>query len=487
MALAGFSVGEAEGLRRAMSRKRSEAAMLRYRERFIEGAVGQGVSRAVAERVYEQIVGFSGFGFPKAHSAAFGLLAYQSMWLRVHYGPELLCGLLNEQPMGFYPPDALVHEAQRRGVEILPPDVNVSEVDCRVETTGAVGGSSGNPPVRIGLGYVAEVADLDAQAVVDERRRGGHYRGIADLAARSGAGAAALQRLAWAGACDSLVMRGARVRVSANRDIHEFPFRATTGGGPPDPEEEMRRPALWAVGGAARATRTDEGTQLALPLEGSPTPELPPLGPWERVVADYRTTGITLGKHPMELMRPNLQHETGSSSASPTEDPRFLPSEDLGRTQDGTRVIVAGMVVARQRPATANGVVFMLLEDERGTINLIIPPPVVERFRLAVRTSGFVQAAGKLEHREGTTNVVVARIERLEMPDTPPATTTRELEPPVHRETGRDPGEEVREPALAGYSAVGLSKRGFDGVREAAMAELAASLPAPHSFGRRGR
>src|SRR4029077_4358982 len=187
IALAGFSVGEAEGLRRAMSRKRSEAALRRYRERFIEGAVGRGVSREVAERVYGQIEGFSGFGFPKSHSAAFGLLAYQSTWLRVHYGPELLCALLNEQPMGFYPPDALVHEAQRRGLEILPPDVNASELECRVETTGAVAGSSGNPPVRIGLGYVAEVAELDAQAVVGERQRGGHYREIADLAARSGA------------------------------------------------------------------------------------------------------------------------------------------------------------------------------------------------------------------------------------------------------------------------------------------------------------
>ncbi|MDP9227526.1 MAG: DNA polymerase III subunit alpha [Actinomycetota bacterium] len=155
VALAGFSVGEAEGLRRAMSRKRSQAAMRRYRERFIEGAVGRGVAREIAERVYAQIEGFSGFGFPKSHSAAFGLLAYQSTWLRVHYGPELLCALLNEQPMGFYPPDALVHDSQRRGIEVLPPDVNASEPECRVETTGADPGSTGRPPVRIGLGYVA--------------------------------------------------------------------------------------------------------------------------------------------------------------------------------------------------------------------------------------------------------------------------------------------------------------------------------------------
>ncbi len=465
MALAGFSVGEAEGLRRAMSRKRSEAAMLRYRERFIEGAVGRGVSREVAEQVFGQIEGFSGFGFPKAHSAAFGLLAYQSTWLRVHYGPELLCALLNEQPMGFYPPDALVHEAQRRGLEILPPDVNVSELDCRVETTGAEAGAGGNPPVRIGLGYVAEVAEADAKAVIEERVRGGPYRSVSDLAGRSGAAAAALQRLAWAGACDSLVeVESARAH-------------------PVDPDEDLRRPALWEAGGAARGVRTDDGSQLALPLDGSPTPPLPALGPWDRVVADYRATGMTLENHPMELLRTGLS-------------PEVLSSEELSRTRDGVRVKVAGMVVARQRPATANGVVFMLLEDEWGTINLIVPPPVVERCRLAVRTSGFVQAAGKLEHREGTTNVVVSTIERL-TPTELPFVKTRELEPPAHRETGREPApsdglrdraaSHHREPALAGASAVGLSKRGFDGVREAAMAELASSLPAPHSFGRRGR
>jgi DNA polymerase III alpha subunit len=152
-----------------------------------------------------------------------------------------------------------------------------------------------------------------------------------------------------------------------------------------------------------------------------------------------------------------------------------LSSEGIARTRDGARVKVAGMVVARQRPATANGVVFMLLEDERGTINLIVPPPVVERCRMAVRNSGFVQAAGKLEHREGTTNVVVSRIERLR-PDDLSDRKPQHIAPPIPQETGR--------PAAV---PIALSKRSFDGVREAAMAELAASLPAPHSFGRRGR
>src|SRR2546425_8261906 len=152
MAFAGFSPGEAEGLRRAMSRARSETAMRSYEDKFIEGAMARGVAREVAERVYSQIVGFSGFGFPKAHSAAFGLLAYQSTWLRVHYGPELLCALLNEQPMGFYPPDSLVHEAQRRGIPVLPPCVLRSDVGCRVERVSFDGADLAG---RIGLGYVA--------------------------------------------------------------------------------------------------------------------------------------------------------------------------------------------------------------------------------------------------------------------------------------------------------------------------------------------
>src|SRR5581483_9414503 len=148
IAFAGFSVGEAEGLRRAMSRKRSEAAIEAYHKRFVAGAQRtHGVDVPCAERVFEMVRGFSGFGFPKAHGAAFGLLAYQSTWLRVHYTPEFLCSLLNEQPMGFYPPDALVHEAQRRGIEVLPPDVNRSGVECEVE-----GGR-----VRVGLGYVRGV------------------------------------------------------------------------------------------------------------------------------------------------------------------------------------------------------------------------------------------------------------------------------------------------------------------------------------------
>jgi error-prone DNA polymerase len=308
---------------------------------------------------------------------------------------------------------------------------------------------------------VGEVAEVDARAVLDERRRGGLYRSIADLAERSGASRAALQRFAWAGACDALVRTDSAVPAGRS-------------GSPPviDPEDERRRPALWEAGGASRAARTEDGTQLALPLGGSPPPPLPALGPWERVVADYSTTGMTLGDHPMGLMRETLGSEV-------------LGSRDLKRAGDGAPVRVAGMVVARQRPATAKGIVFMLLEDEWGTINLIVPPPVVERCRHAVRSSGFVLAAGKLEHREGTTNVVVSRIERLERP-AKAAPRARDVAPPEQRETGPAPSR-PRSNADKPWRGSEVISELDRPSRERIAAELAAALPSPHSFGRRGR
>jgi error-prone DNA polymerase len=416
MALAGFSSGEAEGLRRAMSRKRSEAALRAYHDRFVEGAVAQGVSVEVAEKVFQQILGFSGFGFPKAHSAAFGLLAYQSAWLRVHYGPEFLCSLLNEQPMGFYPSDALVHEAQRRGIEVRPPDANRSRVDCHVEAGGNA------PAVRVGLGYVKGAKEEEMKALVGERERGGAYEGVADLASRSGVSRDGLERLAWSGALDGL----------ARSD---------------------RRPALWRLGVSAAGQEVEAGTQLSLPLEPPAAPELPALGRWETVLADYGSTGMTLGDHPMALLRDEL-------------GPKVVFAVDLERRDDGRTIEVAGLVVARQRPATAKGVVFMLLEDETGTINLVVPPQVFQRFRGVVRTAPLVRAKGRLERRQGAINVVVSEVRPLERPDLPLA-EVRHIEPPVRTETGKD-----IDPAEA---------------PDLWAAELGAVAPAAHSFGRRGR
>jgi error-prone DNA polymerase len=414
MAFAGFSPGEAEGLRRAMSRKRSEAAIRAYEEKFLEGAAERGAPRATAEHVWTQIVGFSGFGFPKAHSAAFGLLAYQSTWLRVHYGPEFLCSLLNEQPMGFYPPDTLVHETQRRGVEVLPPCIVRSAVHCRTENGG----------VRLGLGYVNGVREAEVRALVAERDEGGGWRSLGDLAGRSGAAGETLGRLAWAGACDALVE---------------------------GPETHKRRQALWLLGVALPGVAVPEGTQLALPLDPHAGPELRALTAWERMLADYGSTGVTLREHPLELLRPALPAD-------------LRTSDELERHPHGRRVRVAGLVVARQRPATAKGVTFMLLEDEHGTINLIVPPPIHERFRLAVRAEPLVLATGRLESREGTTNVLVDRIERLERPDLPNA-KVKHIEP--RRTWSSEAGEGLPGPAEE--------------------ADLRAVAPAAHSFGRRGR
>jgi error-prone DNA polymerase len=426
MALAGFSAGEAEGLRRAMSRKRSEEALMAHRDHFIDGALERGASREVAERVFEQVRGFSGFGFPKAHAAAFGLLAYQSTWLRVHYAPEFLCSLLNEQPMGFYPPDALVHEAQRRGIELRPADVNRSGVECSIEAADLA--------VRIGLGYVTGVREEEARALVADRERGGPYLGIADLSSRSGLGRDGLERLSWAGALESLGV------PAGSAEGHR------TGG---------RRNDLWDVG-VARPGRAESG-QLSLPLPLPAPPKLRELDEWETVVADYASTGITLGAHPMELMRPALGAEVATSA-------------DLERLPNESMVEVAGLVVARQRPATARGVVFMLLEDEAGVINLVVLPPAYQRHRLAVRTASFVRVSGKLERREGVINVVAESVEALATPDLK-AAEVRPIEPAVARETGRPRSAPEEEGAAAAGARAG---------------QIAAVAPRAHSFGRRG-
>ena len=276
IAFAGFSPGEAEGLRRAMSRKRSDAAIEAYHRRFVAGARRRhGVDEETAERVFSMVRGFSGFGFPKAHGAAFGLLAYQSTWLRVHYGPEFLCSLLNEQPMGFYPPDALVHEAQRRGIGVLAPDVNESGASCGIEDSGVV---------RIGLGYVRGVTEQEVTELVAVREAGGRFRTLADLASRASSSAASLEMLAWSGACDSLVPE------------------AMAGS--------ARRIALWQLGVATPGRRVPGGVQLALPLDLPAPPELRALTPWESMLADYGTTGLTAHAHPIALLRDRLPDHT---------------------------------------------------------------------------------------------------------------------------------------------------------------------------------
>ncbi|HET7556145.1 MAG TPA: error-prone DNA polymerase [Gaiellaceae bacterium] len=362
MALAGFSIGEAEGLRRAMSRKRSLEAIEAFRGRFVGGSVDRGVDEEVADMVFDKLVGFSGFGFPKSHAAAFGLLAYQSAWLRHHYPAEFLCALLNAQPMGFYPPASLVRDGQRRGVEVRPPDVNLSEARCALE----------DDAVRVGLRYVRSLGEEEAKAVAAEREQGGSFGGVRELAQRTGLDRPRLEALVASGACDRF---------------------------------GRRRALLWELGFAPRAQTVPgsggEESQLALPLDPTAaTPALREHTEWERMLADYRTTSLSVGVHPLTLLRPHLPAGT-------------LSSLELESVRNRSSVAVAGMAVARQRPATANGVVFMLLEDEHGQVNLIVPPSVYERYRALVRAEPLLLARGRFERVDRNRNVLVRELESL--------------------------------------------------------------------------
>ncbi len=372
-AFAGFGPGEAAGLRRAMSRKRSQEMIQRHRELFVEGAMRHvGASRQTAERVWGMVEGFAGFGFPKAHSAAFGLLAYQSTWLRVHYGAEFLCALLNEQPMGFYAPDSLVHEAENRGIAIpvLGLDVNASQVQCTVEHGG----------VRLGLGYVKDVASAEAHGLVAERERNGPFTSLGELAGRAGCRRGTLEQLAWSGACDGL----------------------TTGSAPLGGRD--RRAALWQLGVAtpAETAGAGEATQLALPLELPAAPQLRPLGRWQRLIADYSTSGVTIGDHALAILRGRLTV------------PMLATSAQLPRLPTGCQVAVAGLVIARQRPGTAKGTMFLLFEDEFGTVNLIVGKAVYERHRQLARAEPLLLARGALERAQGVVNVIVRELAPLE-------------------------------------------------------------------------
>ena len=355
MASAGFSVGEAEGLRRAMSRKRSEEAIEAWRPRFIAGALAKGIGEQAGHVIFDKLSGFAGFGFPKSHAAAFALLAYQSAWLRRYYPAEFLCALMNAQPMGFYPPSSLVRDAQRRGVEVRAPHVNRSEAQCSIEA-GAV---------RVGLGYVQAVGEEDAKAVEALQP----YADLGDLARRAAVKADALEALVAAGACD---------------------------------EWGPRRQLLWRLGVTSRGHAVKGGNrQLALPLEPTAEiPELPAQTPWEQMLADYKHTSLSVGVHPLELLRPHLPAGV-------------MTSAELPETPHGALIQLAGMAIARQRPSTANGVVFMLLEDEHGQANLIVPPHVYEAHRATIRGEPLLLARGRLERHGRNVNLLVSEVVSL--------------------------------------------------------------------------
>jgi error-prone DNA polymerase len=369
-ALAGFTDGQAEELRRAMSRKRSSEALRSHWAAFRDGAAANGVDEATARTVFTQVVAFSEFGFPKSHAHAFGLLAYQSAWLRHYHPTEYYVALFNNQPMGFYSLDALGRDARRHGVGVLLPDVNASVVACTCE----------GDALRVGLGFVRDWGKDVAERVVAERAEHGPYRSLVEFLRRTPASLKrpAIENLIWVGGFDSLGLSRRELLWQAGLWLGPESDPDRTGGRDDHPQTEL---AL-----------DDPYAGLAFPGLDAP----------DRLVAEYRMLHFAASLHPLSLLRDQLPGDLVMSDRFPD-----LPQHATVR--------VAGLVTARQRPATAKGYVFVLLEDEAGPINVIVKPPVYERDRSTVRMEPFVMVRGRLQKDGATMNVIAFEVGPLRM------------------------------------------------------------------------
>jgi len=366
--LAGFTDGQAESLRRAMSRKRSNEAMRGHWEAFRTGANARGVSEETAKDVFRQVVGFSQFGFPKSHSAAFALLAYQSAWLRHYFPTEFHVALFNQQPMGFYSLDVLVREARRNGIQVLSPEINRSEVRCTPE----------GKDLRVGLGFLRGWGEEMAERIVEERRRGGPYESPVDFLRRTPAALKrpAIENLIWAGGMDGWGWTRRQLLWQIGLWL--------------GPEEERTR---------ARGRAEDPQLPLILP-EPDADRSFADLAVSDRVLADYRMLRFSTGPHPLALVREQLP-------------PELLTAHQLGTLPNGSKVQVAGAVITRQKPQTAKGYLFLLIEDEFGHINVIVKPGIYDRFRTMIRLEPFLLVHGTLRRDGQTLNVLAQKIERL--------------------------------------------------------------------------
>ena len=359
----GFTPAEADSLRRAMATFRHTGTIHTFRDKLVEGMAARGYERDFAERCFHQIEGFGEYGFPESHAASFALLVYVSAWLKCHYPAAFACGLLNSQPMGFYAPAQIVRDARDHGVAVHPVDVNHSDWDCTLETDGRNGVA-----LRLGLRQVKGLAEAEAEKLTAARGTG--YGEVHDLWRRAGLAPAVLERLAGSDAFGSLGL--------------------------------SRRQGLWAVQGLGPEplplfAAAPAGADGAPPRETGPEPavHLTPMPLGQEVIEDYRAIRLSLKQHPLALLRPALSTE------------RYLPSARLEETPAGSRVRVAGLVVCRQRPGTASGVIFMTLEDETGIANVIVWPRVFERFRKVVLRARLIGILGKVE-REGIVIHVVS-------------------------------------------------------------------------------
>ncbi|MCP3975501.1 MAG: DNA polymerase III subunit alpha [bacterium] len=379
---AGFSAGQSDRLRQAMTHKRSDEAMAELRDEVFAGMANNGVTGAAAEEIWEKLQGFASFGFPESHSVSFAYIVYAASWLRYHWPAEFLMGLLNAQPMGFYTPNTLVNDAMHHGVLVLPPDVNYSEYDCTVEHIqvdrddiaeylgmkwrrgrGAIDDSiRAAVAVRLGLRYVRNLGDAEIARIEAARQVGGAFSGPEDMAQRTGLPLDALEGLAASGALRSV--------------------------------ELDRREGIWAAGALAELGPG----RLAL-APGARPPEIAGMDRFEQVQADLWSTSISV-THPVSFIRDEL-----------TESGCMTIRDALNLRKHGTKARVGGLITHRQRPSTANGVRFLNLEDETGLLNVVVLPPVWDaNYEIARKSVGMV-IEGVLEYRDGVTNLVSHRFE----------------------------------------------------------------------------
>ena len=382
---AGFTPAEADQLRRAMASFRNYGTVHRFRDKFVKGMTSRGYDQAFAERCFRQIEGFGDYGFPESHAASFALLAYVSSWLKRHCPEVFACALLNSQPMGFYAPAQIVRDARDHGVEVRPADVNHSAWDCTLEP--ARPREPARPfALRLGLRQIKGLREEEATLVA--AARGDGYLSPEELWRRSGVSRATLVRLANA---DAFVSMGLDRRQAAwaakglDKDEALPLFDSARRRNPVRCEPEQA-----------------QSVQQAQPIQQTRRePALPAISAGEDVVADYRTIGLSLKRHPVAFLRKHLAQRG------------VRPAEDLARLPDGTRVAVAGIVLLRQRPGTAREVVFVTLEDETGTANLVVFPSVRERWRRALLTARLMVCRGKVQAEDGVIHVIAEKIEAL--------------------------------------------------------------------------
>jgi error-prone DNA polymerase len=375
MVAAGFTAGEADQLRRAMGAWRRPGLIEQYRQKMRDGMLARGLPVEFADRLFEHVRGFGEYGFPEAHAASFALLAYVSAWLKCYYPAAFTAAILNSQPMGFYAPAQLVRDAQAHDVPVRPVDINHSDWDCTLEEAACSRTLQGaaspqaeacgySPALRLGLRLIKGFPEAMAQKLVAARRKR-PFHSVRDFACRTGLGRPLLARLAAADAFASLNLG--------------------------------RRPALWQVLAA--------GKPLPLFAEfEEPEDPVPPLAAMpldQEIVADYDYTGLSLKAHPVSLLRPELD-KLG-----------VLPAAAVVAQPDKAHVRVGGLVVVRQQPSTAKGTIFITLEDETATVNLVVWPNMVERYRRAVRGASFLLADGRVERSGQVVHVVITRLEDL--------------------------------------------------------------------------